>query len=98
MIMNNDSEERGGLTSLSGSLIRSREELEGSGTMQRWRLTVGGKENRGKTGIIYWKEKKIRDDVTVLSDSTSRPLDMQNCLSTRPFLMLKRKSMEAQPN
>ena len=48
MIMNNDSEERGGLTSLSGSLIRSREELEGSGTMQRWRLTVGGKKTAGK--------------------------------------------------
>ena len=57
MIMNNDSEERGGLTSLSGSLICSREELEGSGTRQRWRLTGGGEENRGKTGI-YWKEKK----------------------------------------
>ena len=97
MIMNNDSEERGGLTSLSGSLICSREELEGSGTRQRWRLTGGGGRKPRENGYIL-ERKKIRDDVTVLSDSTSRPLDMQNCLSTRPFLMLKRKSMEAQPN
>jgi hypothetical protein len=38
--------------------------------------------------------------VTVLSDSTSRPLDMQNCLSTRPLSRRqRRKSMAAkQPN
>jgi hypothetical protein len=46
------------------------------------------------------KTQKIRDDVTVLSDSTSRPLDMQNCLSTRPLSRRqRRKSMAAkQPN
>lgn len=93
MIMNNDSEGRGGLT---GFALRITNTLQGGVGRQRNNAAkaIGGqKKTAGKW--VSWK-KKFRDDVTVLSDSTSRPLDMQNCLSTRPLSQRqRRKSMEA---